>query len=324
MNRMKDKIWITWERQRRNKGICAALGWELNELVYDDSHWMVRYVLSIYLTTKLFVIKKPLYVCAQNPSIILASLVLFLKLFFKYKVIIDSHNSGLFPLEGKSKVLMWLSRLLQKNADLTIVTNQKLKNIVESNSGRAFVLQDKIPDFPTITKSSDHLSGELNIAYICTFSADEPYLNVFKSAQNLPENIHILVTGRYDGKVNPQKLPKNVTLLGFISEEDYWRVLASVDLILDLTTREDCLVCGAYEGIAVNKPLILSDTKAIKSYFNTGCVYVKPGVDSITKGILTAVRMQDKLKTQISELKVSLHEDWNNRMVSLKEKIKSL
>ncbi len=304
---MRDRVWITWERQRRNIGICTALGWDFHELIYDDNHKMVRYLKSIYKTIAILSLRKPKFVCVQNPSIVLPFLVLFLRIFFNYKVLIDAHNSGIYPLEGSSSFLMFVSRLYQKNADLTFVTNDSLKKVVESNYGKAFVLPDKIPVRLTSQKPSAHLSGKINIAYICTF-----------------EDIHILVTGRYEGKVDSNKLPVNVQLLGFVSEEEYWALLASVDVIADLTIREDCLVCGAYEGVAVTKPLILSDTKILKSYFNKGCIYVEPSASSIAKGILTAVEQQNQLKRQVKELKNSLIEDWENRLQNLKKIIRSL
>jgi len=59
----------------------------------------------------------------------------------------------------------------------------------------------------------------------------------------------------------------NLTLTAFIDDNAYVTLLYSCDLIVDLTTREDCLVCGAYESVSAEKPLLLSDTTALRVFW---------------------------------------------------------
>jgi len=314
-------IWITWENQRRNKGISRALGWKFYEIIsYKSAAY--RYLLSSIETVLVIQKEKPQIVAAQNPSMVLAILVILLRNILGYKVIIDAHNSGIFPLEGRSQLLMFFSKLLQRHADLTLVTNERLKSVVESNRGKAFVLPDKIPDIPAVGVFP--LEGNINIAYICTFSEDEPYKEAIKVSGMLPEDVLIYFTGKYEGKIDIDSIPSNAKLLGFVPEQEYWSLLSSVDFVMDLTTREGCLVCGAYEGIALSKPLILSDTEALKSYFNMGCIYVAPRADSIAYGIRKAIAKHNDLLSDIERLKVSLRTDWNNKLFHLNKVINSL
>jgi len=284
-------IWLTWEIQRRNKGISAALKWPLYEITFSGSRFK-RYLYSSLATIRIIKTEKPQVVVAQNPSIVLALLVVLLGWLFKYRTVIDAHNSGICPLEGKSKFLMLVAKWLQCNADLTIVTNDQLRSTVESNGGKAIVMPDMLPEAPPTR--ANPLSGRFNLAYICTYSKDEPYKEVVKAAANLPKDVHIHITGRYNGKIDENNVPENVKLLGFISDEQYWDLLSSVDVIIDLTLRENCLVCGAYEAVSKGKPLILSDTKALRNYFSKGCVYVQPDSDSIYNGIICALDQKDK------------------------------
>ena len=315
-------IWITWENQRRNKGISTALRWKLHEIVYDDKPILYRYFMSFIQTIYIIFMEKPQIVAVQNPSIFLAILAIILKWIFSSKIIIDAHNRGLYPLEGKSCVLMSISRWIQKNADLTFVTNEQLKSVVIRNGGKAYVLPDKIPDTPPVRKI--HLAGKVNIAYICTFSDDEPYFEVLKAVSMLSLDICVYITGNYKGKIDIYSAPKNARLLGFIPEQEYWSLLSSANIIMDLTTREGCLVCGAYEAIALSKPLILSDTKALKSYFNKGCIYVTSTPDSIAQGIEKAIETSAKMAKDIEELNQSLKMDWNNRLINLRDIILKL
>ena len=45
---------------------------------------------------------------------------------------------------------MALSYFFQRSADITIVTNDSLKAVVELNKGNAFVLPDRIPAVPNV------------------------------------------------------------------------------------------------------------------------------------------------------------------------------
>jgi len=308
------KLWITWEKQRRNRGISSGLGYDLHEIISRHSG-LRRYLECTVSTLKLLRILRPSYLAVQNPSIVLACLGLLLHYVFKFKFIIDAHNAGIFPAEGRSRLLNFLSKILQKKADLVIVTNENLKEYVEGNGGVAFVLPDRIP-VPQIVLDCIPLpkkESKTNICFICTFAQDEPYQDVITATSLLPDTICVHVTGKYANKVDPVNVPKNLCLLGYLSEEKFWETLSSCDLVMDLTTRQDCLVCGAYEGISLQKPLVLSDTEMLREYFSKGCVYVDSNPESIAAGILLAVEQYSHLKEEICELKVELEKDWNER-----------
>jgi glycosyltransferase involved in cell wall biosynthesis len=193
---------------------------------------------------------------------------------------------------------------------------------VESNGGKAFVLQDRLPQVHYQTVRS--LDGRVNIVFICTYSVDEPYKEVFKAARMISEDVMIYVTGGYEGKVDPSCIPANVKLLGFVPDDKFWALLSSSDLVMDLTLREGCLVCGAYEGVALLKPLILSDTKALRSYFNEGCIYVAPDAESIAQGIRGAIRDIEGLRCGIQRLKERLENSWGDTFKDLVNTIESI
>ena len=259
----KNKLWITWERQRRNINISKAINFELIEIRYHKPK-LIRYIKSIVRTAILILTRKPKVVAAQNPSIILSFLVVILKKFFKYKVIIDAHNSGLFPLEGSSRFLSFISDSIHKYSNLTLVTNSMLKSYVDSKNGHGFILPDKIPFVPEIQHCLCLTEKKIHVAFICTYKDDEPYKKVLEASGTVSDGVIIYFTGKFEGKINPREIPKNVRLLGFVPEVKYWELLSSVDIVIGFTTREACLVCGAYEAVALEKPLILSNTSTQK------------------------------------------------------------
>lgn len=314
-------VWITWEVQRRNKGISSALGVPLHELVVDWQR-IPRYIYSIHKTIKILRGERPELVIAQNPSIVLAILTVLLRSIFKYKVFIDAHNSGIYPSEGRSYALKIISKWLQRKADLTIVTNQDLKAVVEVNGGKAFVLPDRLPQVPQ--KEVLPLGEGFNVVFICTYNVDEPYEEVFKAAEMVSEDIMIYVTGNHKDKIDPRSVPPNVELTGFVPDETYWMLLSSADTIMVLTLRESCLMCGAYEAVSLIKPLILSDTRALKEYFDEGCLYVTPDAASIANGIIEARRDVNNLKSSVKKLNERLHQSWQETLETLKSIIETL
>lgn len=304
------RIWITWENQRRNKGISSAAGCELFEINYSDTR-IIRYIKSLYKTACIIIKNRPDIVVAQNPSIVLAAYIVLLKYIFRYKCIIDAHNAGLFPYDNKIILLTMVSKAIQKMADLTIVTNKVLADVVCINNGRAVVLPDKIPDPPDVV-SQYHMSGRKNLAFICSFSSDEPYNEVIEAANDIPNDIHIHITGKYAGKIDADKVPSNIRLLGYIPDNDYWNLLSSADGIIVLTIRENCLVCGAYEAITLKKPMILSNTQAIKSYFSSGSIYTEPTSKDIKDAILCFIDNKDKLTKEVEILEEKLKDAWDD------------
>jgi len=237
--------------------------------------------------------------------------------------VIDSHNAGLFPLNGSYKILNLTSRFIQRYADLTIVTNKYLKQYVEFHGGRAFVLQDKIPELtPTLRKD---LKGKNNILFICTYADDEPYERVFEAAKRIKRDTVIYVTGNF-GKtgINTTVLPENIVLTGFIPEYEYNAMLNAVDATIDLTNRENCLVCGAYESAAAGKPMVLSNTQTLNESFNQGAVFVEHTIDSIASGINEVIKRKRELSEHVQKLKKIKTDEWQKQKAELKKILKKI
>lgn len=318
------KIWITWENQRRNREISKAIDSTLYELshIADIEGRLRKYVNGIRETWNIYRRERPTVVFCQNPSLVLALFTVIVKRFFQFNVVVDAHNAGIFPAEGRSLLLRRLSAFIQRSADLTIVTNDALKRHVEANGGRGFVLQDKIPEIPTMTPVK--LKGDINLLFICTYAEDEPYEAVFEAARRIDQKVCIYVTGNYRKRnIDPSLLPENVVLLGHVPEKQYLEMLNSVDATIDLTTRENCLVCGAYETVAVERPMILSDTMALRGYFSLGAVYADNTIDGFVGAINEFVGKKALLAEGVKQLKAKRQTEWVDRKSHLLELIGS-
>lgn len=296
--------------------LAAALDVKLYVIDYPNNN-IIRYIKSSYRTINILLENRPNILFIQNPSIILNTLVCIMKLFYKYKIIVDRHTNFLL---GKNiyinpYLILYdlLSKYCIKYSDLTIVTNEFLNNLIEINGGTGFILTDRLPK---LNKKNDvKLMGKLNIVFISTFAEDEPFLEVFKAAQYIDSNIYIYVTGNYK-KVNKlylNGLPENIILTGFLKEQDFIDLLYASDAIMDFTTAEWTLVCGGYESISVGKPFLTSNKIALRSYFTKGTIFTENNDTDIAESINILLDNKSKYIEEISLLRKEKLDAWEQQ-----------
>lgn len=315
---MMERIWLTWEQQRRNKTLSDALDARLYEFDHPPPR-LSRWFKSITDTLSVLYRDSPQIVFAQNPSLVLALIAVWYGRLTGRVAVIDAHNAGIFPFSGRRQ---WHSRLLRplmqrlvhhamRTADLTLVSNAALQAYIEGVGGRAFALPDPLPHF-IANKPQAGMSEEPRVLFICTWASDEPYAEVIEAAARIDPRIRILITGNSKGREQRpgRELPKNIVLTGFVPEDEFVRLLHECDLVMDLTTLEDCLVCGAYEAVAAGTPLISSDTRALRSYFHKGVVFARNDAAGIAAAVEEAIARQQELAVEIAELKGELDKDW--------------
>jgi hypothetical protein len=274
-------------------------------------------------TVKILRKEKAKIVFVQCPSIFLATFLILIRPYFRYILVVDQHNETIKPFNYHYGWYHALCRFIIRKSDLNIVTNKILKNYVELNGGRGVVLHDKIPCF--IHGSKRELGPGKHIVFICTYSPDEPFDEVFKAAALLSKEHVFHVTGnskKISGKYS--SLPANINITGFLSEDDFLSLLLSCDAIIDLTYMDDCLVCGAYEAVGVGKPMVLTDTEMLKIVFNKGAVYCQNNSNSIRDAVIELFSKKDLLQVEVDKLKNEMIDTWIQQKEGLIEKVGSL
>ena len=310
-------VWVTWERHRRTRELASDLGITLIELVARGNA-LRRYPVLLLRTLAAIVRTRPTRVFVQCPSIVLTAWVLVLKTFGRFQTIADLHNEAVEPFihgfPGYRALLRWIHR----RADLNIVTNGALAEIVRASGGRAAVLPDKIPAIHG-SASPGRPDARL-VVFVCTYAPDEPYTAVIEAARLLGPHVAVHITGNPGRTVLP-RLPQNVTLTGYLSEARYLELLAQADVIVDLTAMENCLVCGAYEAAALGKPLVTSDTAALRAYFHRGTVYARHDPESLAEAISVALRDNAELGDAMDQLRTELAADWTAQRNALAARV---
>lgn len=301
---MSKSIFITWERHQRTRSLCEKLDITLFEIV-SSKKGLARYWDTIQKTLSILKSHKPRVLFVQNPSIVLSMLAVCLKYWFNYQLIVDAHNEAVEPFIHNNVIVRALAKFIIAHSEKTIVTNSILADKVHSNRGNAIVLPDFLPNIQPRDYLPQAENGEFEITLICTYANDEPYEEVFKALAALGNKAQLNVTGKIPAKIDTNKIPDNVKLLGYLSEHDYWETLFKSHIIIDLSTMNNCLVCGAYESLAIQKPLLLSKNEASLNLFGEYAIHVDNTSESIKAGIEELINSYDALASTISTFKSS-------------------
>jgi glycosyltransferase involved in cell wall biosynthesis len=313
------RIWITWETHRRSRGLSAALGAKLFEINVRGGR-LTRYIRSTLTTLRILFSARGSKVFVQSPSIVLANVAATFGKLAGAMVIVDAHNGGIDPLDGSSSLLTRLARRALRKSDLVIVTNQALAQRVERMGAKAFVLCDPIPDFPAAPahEPENAQPSAQRVVAICTWAADEPYPELIRAAALLPRDCELAITGRPRLPANQSAgLPPNIRTTGFVSDAEYIELLRTADVVVDLTTRENCLLCGAYEAVSLHKPLVVSDTMALRELLGDAAIYCTNEAESIASAILTALGRRQVLEQSARQRDTALRALCSQRCTEL-------
>lgn len=295
---MNKYLFITWERHQRTRSLCNKMDIKLFE-VLSSKTGLRRYLDVIPRTIHIIRANKPRILFVQNPSLVLAILAVIFKYFFRYELIIDAHNEAIEPFIHNTFIVRALSKLIISLANKTIVTNNVLEQKVNDNKGEAIILPDFLPDINPRGYLALPENTPCEITLICTYAADEPYKEVFEAIGELGASAVLNVTGRIPEELKSAQLPVNIKLVGFLSEHDYWETLFKSHIIIDLTTMKDCLVCGAYEALAIEKPILLSASEASQLLFGSYAYHVENTTFDIKRGLSYLIENYNALQEPI-------------------------
>ena len=156
---------------------------------------------------------------------------------------------------------------------------------------------------------------EFKVAAICSFSDDEPVKEILDAADALP-TVFFYISGdksRASKQILNRK-QKNVKFTGFLSKSSYVDVLREVDAIIVLTKNDKTMLAGAYEALSLQKPLITSNWKPLRRYFNKGTIHVDNSSSQIESAIRIAQEKKEELEKQCHQHKFDKMGEWKIKL----------
>jgi len=249
--------------------------------------------------------------------------MLVLRRWYDFVLVSDAHYAGVRPMGGQ-RLLQKLLDFHNSKTDLVIVTNSSHALYLASKGCRAFICADPLPRF----MGSEPLTRSLppkSVFLVCSFDRDEPYETAFEAFRRLQgSGYSLLVSGNFaKAKIKPHKFPW-VRFLGFVPEEEYYSTLRSCSVVMDLTTHDDCLVCGAYEAFAAGKPVILSDTPALREHFGGAAVLTANTPEAIARSVERAHMQRDVLALKVVDWNAMYEVQTAQRIAGLKQELSAL
>jgi glycosyltransferase involved in cell wall biosynthesis len=212
-----------------------------------------------------------------------------------------------------------IQRFLAQRAALNLVGTSEYQRILESWDARYLFLEDP-PIGPEIKVGGPtNEPGEFCVTVVSTFAGDEPLEAVLDAARMLPD-VCFFITGdthlARKGLLN--SAPGNVSFVGYLKGEAYWKLLSSSHAVMTLTTNPYSLVSGGYEGMYLGKALLLSRQPALIEYFTRGAVFIDHTPESIVAGVLETKSRREELERESSELLREKSSIWQQNFQVLK------
>lgn len=312
-------IWIDWDRHLRSRTLAQRLAVELLEIRVSGSQ-IRRYLISIIRTATAIRKTRPAIVIATNPSLVLALLSLALRRWYGFVLVSDAHYFGVRAVRGH-RLLQRLLDFYNSRADLVIVTNDAHAKYLASQGSRTHVCPDPLPYLPAPASRTGAVPPK-SVFLVCSFDEDEPFLAAFAAFSRLRQRGYTLfVSGNYNkARIDPADFPW-VHFLGFVPEEEYYYHLRSCSVIVDLTILEDCLVCGAYEALAVGKALVISKTRTLGAYFGGAAVLTDNTPSAIVESVEQAHAEQYELVRKVTDWVASNEVYMSERITGLRAQL---
>jgi glycosyltransferase involved in cell wall biosynthesis len=325
---LRDSTFIVWASRHRG----TRSSWLAGELGIRDVRFLgpdntgsglpaalLKYPSLLVKTTLLLAARRPKVVFVQCPPSYAGWVVAAYAAVTDAAVVIDAH-SQLFqrPIWQRPA---WVVRRMARRSAAILVTDEFWAAKVRSWGGHAIVvpsipamLQPGVP--PPLAPSRAH------VAVVQSASADEPLREILMAAASMPE-----VTFHVTGCTNKlaaliRTAPGHVRFTGLLDEPTYLGLLASVDAVVSLTTRDHTMQSAATEALMLGTPILTSDWPILRDYFPRGAVLTDNTVSSIEAGLRRLLAERDAYRSAMLDLRAERTARWAEIRQQLLELLK--
>ena len=298
-------LFITWYPScRRSDALAAALGGDshlVHRLLFKQP-WIAafKYLGQSLDTLVILVRARPDVVLVAAPPVVAVLWVRICCRLLRSRYVVDAHT-GVFD-DRRWTWLTWLTKRLCRSAAATITTGDVMRCVVEDWGALATVVATVPIETSRVQRAE--LGKGSHVVVVNSFSQDEPLAEVLAAAATLPEvGFHVTGSPRHArGKV-PKVAPGNLRFTDWLSDDQYLEYLAAADAVLCLTKADHTMQRGAYEAMALGRPLVTSDLPLLRGVFSQGTVFVENRADSIAGGLRCALAQGERLAAEMAALR---------------------
>lgn len=310
---IENGLFVRWGGQRnRADDVAESLGVPLVALRWHTRRpWLVplRYAVQFVQTFLVLRRRRPSVVISHHtqPFGSLAAW-LYCRLTGAH-LVTDCHNGAFVDPPWCRWPLSALARFVFARARVNLVHNHAIAEHVREDlriPGEFSVLRGPIVERrPEPIELPGGYRGHVLAIY--SWGSDEPVEPLLEAAERLPD-VLFHVTGslrRMPEDLRSSRLA-NVRRTGFLPDEQYDRMLASVDLAMALSTWRYVITQSSAEAVGAGTPFLTTDVPIARRYFRQGFVFVENTGESVAAGIDEALRRREELRAGIAETR----RDW--------------
>lgn len=324
----RDIVFFVWHSHSiRAETISKHLGACLY-LLYTSP---VRHASLFVKTLNILRKDKPRLIICQSPPMTCSLVALIYRYVFakeiRSKILIDAHGHAFYKPWSRLK---FFTKIIMKRAALIIVSNAEEQNCVFHDYGiKPVVLEDPIPLFDSTVyqenmnskkwhKNNNNSNKVFQVAVINPFHYS-PLQEILNAASELTGVAKFYITGEFSKTKKAFLATKtdNVIITGFLPTNEYISLLSYVDAIIDLTTGQADMLAGAYEAVALEKPLITSYNAPLRRYFNRGTIHINNSACEIKEAIIQVQEKKIQLQREMRELKLERQKEWEQKFSNL-------
>lgn len=313
-------IFVSWVKfHRRSHDLAEALGAEARFVAVGQVRPLtapLRHPVQAVLTIALLARRRPAIVYTMAPPLPLVLIGLAYARLTHGRIVIDAHSAAVVD-RRTGRRLRFCFPPIARQADLTIVTTGVLAGMLTARGVKAFDLHVPTPRAEGPTGPSERV-GRLRVVMPSSWDSDEPMTAVVEMTRRIPA-VDVVVTGHPRRRRQARhEFPSNLELAGHLSSDAYGRLLRESDAVLALTTAENTMQQAGYEALAYQKPLVTTDTAALRAYFTKGTVFVDPtDPDALAAGVTSALEHRAALSQDMAELRSQRALEWNDAVTEL-------
>lgn len=318
-----DAIFISWIRYHgRSEGIAKALGIVPYFITGGFGPAPLRYIRAWIETRRLIRERQPRVVIVMQPPVVaLMSVAVSTS---KSTLLIGDLHTGVFTDPKWRWGLKLTMRILRKRG-LAVVTGEELANRARACGVTTLEMHDMIePALAANTRADDASVGALlpeKYALVpLAYAFDEPIAALLEAARVYSEVTWVL-TGKPPEAIR-ELAPANVHFTGFVSNDDYGRLVASASVMVALTTQENTMQRVGYEAIGSGIGLVTSGTRVLREFFGDAAAYVEPTAESIGQVVSRAVEDAEEMRVRIIQRRETLINEQADQLEELREAVR--
>lgn len=317
----KKPVFVSWiDFHGRSEGIARRLGIEEWSEGGGEGPVPLRYARLWVATWKYLRRTKPTEVIVMQPPVV-ALLAVRAAVGRKVRLCGDLHTGTFYDPKWK-----WSTKLVLKllrGSNISVVTNDALAKTVRTLGSEAVVLHDLIESYPdagelgAFDDPALEALRERNFVLVpITYSYDEP-LEELAAATHRTPGIQWVFTGRPPASFVEQCDQTNTVFPGFVSRDEYLRLLAHANVLLAPTTEEDTMQRAGYEAMCAGKALVTSDTAVLRDFFADAALTVPPDRARFAAAVVSAAGEQHLLERRMLELRALREKEQEDALAQL-------